>query len=483
MNIYVRSILLAGLLSHGFSPEIFAQGTAFTYQGRLNVNGASANGVYDLRFSVWSAVSGPSQVGTTQTNLAVAVSNGLFTVVLDFGAGVFTGPARWLEIGVRSNGISSFNTLTPRQAITPAPYAMFAANAAGGGTGPWQLNGANTYYNAGAVGVGTSNPTTRLTVSGAGAFNAPLAAAVTLENTTAAQRWELHALDDGRLQVADITAGVTRMLFGLNGNVGIGTDSPARKLSVFSGQYGIEHTDGNVRLGTYVSLAGGYFGTISNHKLNFFVNDGGASITLDTAGNVGMGTTVPTSKLDVRGALTLEGEGDAEIFTGTGGVDLNRYLLLLNSAGLQSASGLKAGGVLVADSYGYANPGKNDLVVKGTVSAGGDAIQARDKGGWVKAMAKVNADASIARQYSALGGTITARHPPFSAGYIVTFPFQVNDRFISVTPFFNGSVGQVIATVVVEACLACGPNEAFVRISDADAPNTDVANEFFILVY
>jgi hypothetical protein len=196
-----------------------------------------------------------------------------------------------------------------------------------------------------------------------------------------------------------------------------------------------------------------------------------------------MGTTVPTSKVDVRGALTLEGGGDAEIFTGTGGVDLNRYLILLNSAGLQSASGLKAGGVLVADSYGYANPGKNDLVVKGTVSAGGDAVQARDKGGWVKAMAKVNADASIARQYSALGGIVTARHPPFSANYIVTFPFQVNDRFISVTPFYNGSVGQVIATVVVDGCQSCGPNEVFVVISDADAPNSYVANEFFILVY
>lgn len=106
----------------------FAQGTAFTYQGRLNDGANSATGIYDLRFAIYDAAGAGAQQGNTLTNSAAAVSNGLFTVTLDFGAGVFTGLARWLEIGVRTNGsVSAYTTLGPRQPLTPTPYAIFSA--------------------------------------------------------------------------------------------------------------------------------------------------------------------------------------------------------------------------------------------------------------------------------------------------------------------------------------------------------------------
>ena len=108
-----------------------AQGTAFTYQGRLNSGGSPASGSYDLDFTIYDANEpAGSWIAGPVTNAAVAVSNGLFTVTLDFGAGVFAGNARWLEIAVRTNGGASFTTLTPRQAITPTPYAIYAASAA-----------------------------------------------------------------------------------------------------------------------------------------------------------------------------------------------------------------------------------------------------------------------------------------------------------------------------------------------------------------
>ena len=107
-----------------------AQGTAFTYQGRLDNNGAPANGSYDLQFTIHSAASGAAQVGSMVSSNALAVGNGLFTVTLDFG-NQFPGADRWLEIAVRPNGGGAFATLVPRQPLTPTPYAITAGNLSG----------------------------------------------------------------------------------------------------------------------------------------------------------------------------------------------------------------------------------------------------------------------------------------------------------------------------------------------------------------
>ncbi|MFO1488774.1 MAG: hypothetical protein U1F65_09875 [Verrucomicrobiota bacterium] len=107
----------------------FAQGTAFTYQGRLNDGSSPANGAYDLAFALFDAASGGTQQGGALTNAATAVSNGLFTVTLDFG-NQFAGPARWLQIGVATNGNGAFATLSPRQALTAVPYAVRSISAA-----------------------------------------------------------------------------------------------------------------------------------------------------------------------------------------------------------------------------------------------------------------------------------------------------------------------------------------------------------------
>jgi len=114
-----------------FLPSAFAQGTAFTYQGQLNDSGSPANGSYDFRFTIYDSTNSPGTViAGPLTNSATAVSNGLFTATLDFGPGVFTGPNRWLAVGVRTNGsASAFTILSPRQPLTPTPYAIFANGA------------------------------------------------------------------------------------------------------------------------------------------------------------------------------------------------------------------------------------------------------------------------------------------------------------------------------------------------------------------
>ncbi len=90
--------------------------------------------IYDLRFTIYDSTNDPGViVAGPLTTAATAVSNGLFTVTLDFGASVFTGANRWLEIGVRTNGGGAFSALSPRQPLTATPYAVFAggANASG----------------------------------------------------------------------------------------------------------------------------------------------------------------------------------------------------------------------------------------------------------------------------------------------------------------------------------------------------------------
>ena len=120
--------LVCGVWCLGLLPA-FAQGTAFTYQGRLNNGSSPASGSYDLTFTLFSVNSGGSSLAGPVTNSATTVSNGLFTTMVDFGPGVFTGTSNWLEIAVRTNGTGGFTILAPRQQLTPAPYALQAANA------------------------------------------------------------------------------------------------------------------------------------------------------------------------------------------------------------------------------------------------------------------------------------------------------------------------------------------------------------------
>ena len=121
------ALLLLSTINYRLST--FAQGTAFTYQGRLDANGVPANGSYDLQFVLYAAASGGSSILSLQRP-ATSVSNGLFTVSLEYGAN-FPGAARWLEIAVTTNGGSIFTILTPRQRLTPAPYAITASNLSG----------------------------------------------------------------------------------------------------------------------------------------------------------------------------------------------------------------------------------------------------------------------------------------------------------------------------------------------------------------
>ncbi len=121
----LRLLVGAGALSFA-AAAAFGQGTAFFYQGQLNAGGRSANGSFDFVFSLCDTAGTP---GGITTNSAVAVSNGLFSVSLDFGSAIYSASNGWLEIAVRTNGGGAFTTLAPMQPILATPHALMADTA------------------------------------------------------------------------------------------------------------------------------------------------------------------------------------------------------------------------------------------------------------------------------------------------------------------------------------------------------------------
>jgi hypothetical protein len=128
MKIRTFCVLTVFTLSMFFGMSLtFGQGTAFTYQGRLNQNGAPFTGSAEFQASLWSVPSGGSALANNLGgSVVVGVTNGLFVLPLDFGAN-FSGGDRWLELDVRT-ALGSFTQLSPRQQVTPAPYAIYAGN-------------------------------------------------------------------------------------------------------------------------------------------------------------------------------------------------------------------------------------------------------------------------------------------------------------------------------------------------------------------
>ncbi|MFT5423865.1 MAG: hypothetical protein ACI89L_001656 [Phycisphaerales bacterium] len=214
----MRSELLAALLATAIvctAPASAQTATTFTYQGHLAQNGTPVDGAYEFEVRLLDGVG--SQIGSTQAALAM-VSAGAFTMSLDFGVAAFDGDSRFLEISVRSFDVGgAYTTLSPNQSVASTPVAQFALSGNEGPAGPqgatgpqgdpgndgapgidgtdgavgpqgpdgpqglqgnqgvqgsqgvqgdpgtpgdshWSLNGAATYYTAGEVGIGITNP-------------------------------------------------------------------------------------------------------------------------------------------------------------------------------------------------------------------------------------------------------------------------------------------------------------------------------------
>ena len=218
MNQVVASIVTLALSA---SIAFAGGGTAFTYQGRLLDAGKPANGLFDLEFELWDAAKGGNPVGVPQVLNNTPVTDGLFTVQLDFGAGAFDNTGRWLAISV--DGVP----LMPRQPITRAPYSI-------------QTRGIFVDQDQN-VGIGTSAPPTRLAVKAVADgsnviswLNSTGNIAGTLSSASGSPSGAgALLLNDGNGITTVLISGHTENSFiNTGGNLGIGTGAPGFRLEV-----------------------------------------------------------------------------------------------------------------------------------------------------------------------------------------------------------------------------------------------------------
>jgi hypothetical protein len=342
----------------------FGYGNQADYRHAIKTRHHSNNYLNAIDFYVWKY--GTDEVGTIGTQHVMTLIQGGSGSAGDGRVGIgTTSPSYPLEV-VGVGGIAALRSTSAtgqtyldfvNSSGTPKGYVGYGASSNDTLYLTQLVSGADIgFYNGGSirmaikstgnVGIGTTSPNRKLTVSGNGTLFA-------LQSDTVAgySEIELTANGVGAAYVFKSSAGKTDYggagamnyyntgshAFHSNsvnnilhltaaGNVGIGTTSPAQKLSVLGNIY--------QRTGDYITWNNGdaQIGAVSGYNLAFSVYDGSSSMVermrITSGGNVGIGTNAPDEKLHVGGNLKVVGSIYAEpSITINGNTDDTKQLL------------------------------------------------------------------------------------------------------------------------------------------------------------
>lgn len=362
-SVWFKAVLLSAMASIVTSPLLLAAPPLINAQGRLTTAAGDtvAAGDYILTFTIYDADS-VGAVIWTETNASVRVLAGQFNALLGsivpLADSVFAGDNRWLAIKVGNDP-----EMTPRSRLVSVAYAQRTRSIDGAKGG--RVDG--EVLVDGNVGIGTVTPYSGTNVTSL-TIDAPQYPVMALR-ADGANKGTLAATPAAVLLT---TFGTTPIIFeldetekvriGSDGNVGIGTSAPAYPLDV-SGNI---RATGGVIAGT-IWTGDGTSGSIRKLTPGIplcFRNSGGTEeMVIDGSGNVGIGTTNPTDKLEIVGTTKTS------VLEITGGSDLAEPFE--TSCGTEPAPGT----VVIIDDQ---NPGKlcvtsepYDSRVAGVISGAG----------------------------------------------------------------------------------------------------------------
>jgi hypothetical protein len=280
--------------------------TEIIYQGQLREHGMPANGAYDIKFILYPSQTGGNELGSAVYE-DIAVINGQFTAKLDFGRATFDSKESWLEVSIR-HGFSTdaYTSLSPRQRLTPTPYAILAQQQA------WSLIGVPVGYVEGLSATNTidqyNNDEQRKDESPGKETSTDLAV-LAAPNFLA------------KFNASGNPAGQS-IIFDNGSRLGVSTTNPAAKLHING--TGIDN-NGSTAVVRITSGSGGQHLLLDGNEIDavadglFLNNNTNQNIVLaNGGGRVGIGTLAPESPLHVIGTITSGNlvSGGVDAFTG-----------------------------------------------------------------------------------------------------------------------------------------------------------------------